>query len=484
MGSIAQQTLALNGIDATTGEPLLPGVTVAQIAALACGETVAAGEAEELRRWKSLLREDHLDTIHTIDARDLAEAGWGVVFPEGRQDELREALAPLLAWRRSQAGRLAEGRYRELVHLPGESKARFLARHRVGPGPADPDCLPYYLLLAGSPEEISFRFQFQLDVQYAVGRICFATPEEHARYAESVVAAEKGALSAERRVSFFGVSNPGDAATESSLEGLVKPLAAWASERRDWPVETILGPQATRSALAGQLGGSRAPALLFTASHGLGFHLDDPRHLAHQGALLCQDWPGRDNWRGPISREHYLAADDVADSACPAGLVSFHFACYGAGTPVHDSFTMNGEPKRLAAESFVSRLPLRLLSHPRGGALAVVGHIDRAWSYSFEWPQARDHLQVFKSALGRLLDGYPVGAATEYFNQQYAELFTDLNEAREEARWEAQPDLLSLSELWTAAHDAQSYIVLGDPAVRLAPGEPENGGGSERETRV
>jgi hypothetical protein len=472
MVSMAQQTLSLNGIDATTGEPLLAGVTPAQIAALACGETVAAGEAEELRRWKSLLREDHLDTIHTIDCRDLAEAGWGAVFPEGRQDELRDALAPLLALRSSQAGRLAEGRYRELVHLPGETKARFLARHRVGPGPADPDLLPYYLLLAGSPEEISFRFQFQLDVQYAVGRVCFATLEEYARYAESVVAAEKGALAADRRVTFFGVSNPGDAATESSLEELVKPLAARIAKRDDWPVETVLGPEATKAALAERLGGARAPALLFTASHGLGFRPDDPRHLGHQGALLCQDWPGRESWHGPIPQDFYLAADDVADSASPAGLVSFHFACYGAGTPVRDSFTVNGEPKRLAAESFVSQLPQRLLSHPRGGALAVVGHIDRAWSYSFEWPQARDHLQVFDSALGRLLDGYPVGAAMEYFNQHYAELFTDLTEAREEARWEAQPDVLSLSELWTAAHDARSYIVLGDPAVRLAPEPP------------
>ena len=57
----------------------------------------------------------------------------------------------------------------------------------------------------------------------------------------------------------------------------------------------------------------------------------------------------------------------------------------------------------------------------------------------------------------------PVGAAMEYFNQHYAELFTDLTEEREEARWAAEPDVLSLSELWTAAHDARSYVVLGDP---------------------
>jgi hypothetical protein len=473
MESSQHRALALNGINGSTGEPLA-SATLEQIAALACGESLPAGEAEELRRWASYLREDHLDT--RVDPRNLAETGWGVIFPEGRQDELREALAPLLALRRSQAACIKENRYRELVYRNGESKARFLARHRVGPGPADPDLLPYYLLLVGSPEEASFRFQYQLDVQYAVGRLCFDTLEEYRSYADSVAASERTALPAARRASFFGVGNPGDPATEMSLRSLVTPLAARISrDRPDWAVETVLGPEATRSALAERLGGDRTPALLFTASHGVGFHPEDARQAPYQGALLCQDWPGPREWRGPIPRDHYLAAEDVPDSASPAGLIAFFFACYGAGTPLYDSFESQGEQRRIAAQSFVARLPQRLLGHPRGGALAVVGHVDRAWSYSFEWPQADEHLQVFEFALGRLLEGYPVGSAMEYFNQHYAELFTDLTEEREEMRWGARPDFLSLADLWTAAHDARSYVVLGDPAVRLAQGSAAAG---------
>lgn len=465
MSAIETRTLALNGIDGSTGKPLLSGVTLQQIAAVACGESLPLGELEELRQWTSYLQEKHLDTRFEIDPRNLAEAGWGVIFPEGREDELREALAPLLALRRSQASGISESRYRELVHRSSESKARFLARHGVAPGPADPDRLPYYLLLAGSPEEISYRFQYQLDVQYAVGRLCFETLEEYQRYADSVVAAEQETLPVNRRVSFFGVSNPGDPATKSSLQRLVKPLAARISrERQDWEVETVLGSEATKAALAERMGGTRTPALLFTASHGIGFDPEDPRQAALQGALLCQDWPGPET---VVLPDHYLAGEDIADSASPAGLIAFLFACYGAGTPVYDSFEMNGPPRRLAPESFVARLPQRLLGHPGGGALAVIGHVDRAWSYSFEWEEADEHLQVFESALGRLLEGYPVGAATEYFNQHYAELFTDLSEEREEVRWGARPDFLSLAELWTAAHDARAYAVLGDPAVRL-----------------
>jgi hypothetical protein len=459
-----------NGIDATTGKPLLCA-TLEQIAALACGEPAPSGESAELRRYAASLREDHLDTRFQIDSRDLAESGWGVILPDGREDELREALAPLLALRKSQAGRLRENRYRELTGYPDESKARFLARYGQGPGPADPDVLPYYLLLAANPAEIPFRFQYQLDVQYAVGRLCFATLEEVARYAESVVAAEREGSRAARKVSFFGVAHPGDPSTEASLQNLVAPLAARISQNRpDWAVETVLGPAATKAALCERLGGARTPSLLFTASHGLGFPVSDPRHAPHQGALLCQDWPGPRDWRGPIPAEHYLAGDDIADSAAPAGLIAFHFACYSAGTPLYDSFPKDGEQRQIAAESFVARLPQRLLGHPRGGALAVIGHIDRAWTFSFDWPEAGPHQQVFESALGRLLDGYPVGAAMEYYNQRYAELYTDLLEEREEVRWGAQPDFLSLADLWTAANDARSYVVLGDPAVRLSAG--------------
>jgi hypothetical protein len=469
MSSLALRSLALNGIHASTGEPLLSGLTPARIAALACGEALPGGERQELRRWLTYLREDHLDTRFQVDLRNLAEAGWGVIFPEGRADELRTALASLLAWRRSQAESLGKDRYRELVYRRGETKSRFLARHGVSPGPADPDLLPYYLLIAGSPEEIPFNFQYQLDVQYGVGRIAFATLAEYACYAESVVRTEQGQVPVARRASFFGVAHPEDPATAASAAGLVTPLADRLSRRwKDWEVEAVVGEGTTKSALAERMGGERTPALLFTAGHGLGFNPDDERQLARQGALICQDWPGPQA-RGPIHPDHYLSGADIGDTAAPAGLVAFLFACYSGGTPASDSFEEGDRPERIAAESFVARLPQRLLGHPRGGALAVVGHVDRAWIYSFQWPQSKDHLQVFESALGRLFDGYPIGAAMEYFNQHYAELSTDLAEEREAARWEGQPDVLNLANLWTASRDARSYAVLGDPAVRLAP---------------
>ncbi len=469
------ERIFVNGVHGGTGRPLLHTVSLEDVARFARGVYNArngglgVAEIAESKRREKRQAQDHLEPRFGVDCADLSQAGWGVILPAGREAELRGPLTPLLDLRRAQAsghGSQNPCRYRELSYRAGDSKSRFLARHGVGPGPVDPDLLPYYLLIVGGPEEIPFRFQFQLDVQFAVGRLALAG-EALARYAETVVAVERGELTRSRSAVFWGTSHAGDRATEQSARKLVAPLAhRLETQRRDWDVETICGEAASKRALAQRLAGgaqSEAPALLFTASHGVGFDLGDPRQRERQGALLCQDWCG-----GEIGAEHLFAASDVADHDSVAGLVAFLFACYGAGTPSHDSFEREGVPLPIAPESFVARLPERLLGHPNGGALAVVGHVDRAWSFSFEWANETAQLAVFESALDALLEGLPVGAAMEFFNQRFAEVSTDLSDLLEEERWGRTSDFLDLASLWVALHDARSYVILGDPGVRLA----------------
>jgi hypothetical protein len=482
--------LAFNGIDATTGEYLLPAMDVSLLARVATGDQLAGEELDDLRKKTVRSRQANYAVVEGVDPNDLAQTGWAAVFPEAgdpdaaaRQAAIRAALAPLLAHRRAQAT-AREDLYRELAFQPGESKQQFLGRLGAGPGLVDPHNVPYYLLLVATPEEIPYRIQYQLDVNYAVGRIAFDTIEEYASYARGVVDAETGRATRPRRAAFFGVANPGDAATQLSSDHLVLPLAEHVEGRHasgGWTVDSHLVDAATRARLAAIL--RDPPALLFTASHGMGYPNGNPHQRERQGALLCQDWAGPGK---PVSREHYFTAEDLPAGADLRGMIAMLFACYGGGTPTRDEFTQRtlgeAKAKQLAPAPLIARLPQRMLGHPTGGALAVVAHVDRAWGASFLWidpkgkVQTMKHLDVFESMLDGLLAGKRLGYAMEAFNLRYAELAADLSERIDHIQIDQAPyEDSEIAHMWIYNNDARNLVVLGDPAVRLGiagPSEP------------
>ncbi len=466
--------LILNGINGATGEYLTPPLASKDISALAQGHSLDPLHLSELKAKYLGSSQGHYGAADGINPKNLAETGWGVIFASNTDPAIREALSELLNFRKAQATKNKETYYREYIgadaYQSGESKTDFLTRHGAGPGPANPENVPYYLLIVGDPNAIPYRFQYQLDVQYGVGRIYFTTTAEYAQYAHSVVAAETRVPSPDLpRAVFVGVLSPNDIATARSANQLVSPLAdAVGKDQPNWKVEKIVGDGATKARMLTLMGGSGSPTLLFTASHGIAFPNGDPRQEQFQGALLCQDWPGPQAWQKALPADFYLAADDISPDAQLQGLIAVHFACYGLGTPQFDEYSQaSGSPTPIAPEAFVANLPQRLLGHPKGGALAVIGHVDRAWSCGFLWPGVGREIEVFQSAMKRLMDGYPVGSATEYFNQRYAELASDLSSELEDIKFGKSPDDQKLAGMWTENNDARNYAVLGDPAVRL-----------------
>ena len=448
-----------------------------------------------LRDWLDELQRrvtGQLGTVPWVDPGNLSQAGWGVIFPAiwpvARQEALEMALAPLLQLRAGQVGELyrfyagAEG------YRPGDTAGGFLCRpprHADAANPAAPDetGVPYYLLLVGSPEEIPFEFQYQLDVQYAVGRLDFGEDiTAYANYARNVVAAEAAPVRAHRQVVFFGTENPGDVATSLSANHLIAPLSRHIRSRTAgsaWNVLHVAPAHATKANLARILRLEMPPALLFTATHGIEFPVGHPRQRLNQGALLCQDWSGE---VGEVSPDAYFSAGDVTEDLNLRGMILFAFACFSAGTPHYDEYhrvAFRASSQAIAEVPFVAALPKAMLALRDRGALAVVGHVERSWGLSFlsemsSRPEGmvgrkREHVEVFAAAIERILAGQPVGAALDYFDMRHAAIATELIYLYDHMRDPPTvEDIYRLAELWTANNDARGYVIIGDPAVRLS----------------
>lgn len=442
-------------------------------------------KAHELRfldaSKEGLARAQKQSDLQSQKRLNLAETGWGVIFgrDDPRASAIESALSELLAHRSGQAGE----RYRVFSGDRGyrsdrgagspETAQAFLTRFGVGPGVTNYERVPYHLLIVGDPQQIPFEFQYALQSQYyAVGRLDFPELAEYASYARSVVQSENGSFSLMPTMALFGPQSEQDSATTEALKELFEPLLGMLSATqlvRDWQVGAVLRDEATKERLSDLLGGQGAPALLFSASFGASAPYGDVEQEDIQGGIMCQvdptPWPGVK----PASPDQYFAARDVGDEARLLGSIVFLFGGWSAGTPHLDNFPPSRKrPEPLAPRPFVARLPQRLLGHPKGGVLAVIGHVDQGWTHSFSWEGvdlASDH---FGGTLRRLMEGYSVGAAMEPIVQRAIQLSSMLAEELQQVFFYGGKDGgTDLDRLNHCSVDARNYIILGDPAARL-----------------
>ncbi|HKD09184.1 MAG TPA: hypothetical protein VKB79_24995 [Bryobacteraceae bacterium] len=466
------------GVSAETGLPL-PGLDAQSIADFSKTGDDESGmrraldrKATGIRGVSSLIR----------DPNQLSQTGWAVIFSASADARIQRALKCLLDHRRAEV-RNAD-LFRQFSDVGTSDTAEsWLQRF---PSPIDPTLpvkpslgLPYYVLIVAPPHEITFDFQYSLDIQWAVGRIWFEDEhgvpvvEEFERYAKAVVDYEtSGEAQSAREMALFAPRHDFELATQAFADCMATPL----SQSKDigasqgFPVRAFIGEgEASRRNLAGLFTREKPPALIFSGSHGKAIGINQPELQArNQGAIICQEWRSLNE----LPRDAYFTAEDLAKSNCNvAGMIHFFFACYGGGWPANDTYLRrNGVPEPISQLPKLARLPQALLAH---GALAVLAHIDRAFAYSFRTGR-EGQIQGFEDVIGGIMNGYRLGRATDQFNARWSILSKDLLEkraAQDELRASGleptEKALKAFANRWVARNDARNYVVIGDPAVRL-----------------
>lgn len=420
----------------------------------------------------------HLGLEVERDADDLAQAGWGILFPAAMAEQdvatVRQALAPLLALRKQEAGGLYREFSGETGYSPGILARDWLEAQGSSLASVDPSQgVPYYLLLIGSPQDIPFAFQFELDTFFAVGRLYFNNTDEYATYAQNMVEQQKAAAPPhDRTIALLAPRNPADKATAMFHDSVAKSFLATDSQpglgsALGYSLHAALAADATKANVLDILHGSspaRKPALFISGSHGVAFNQNDPDIRLKQGAMLTQDWAGRP---APILPSTYVTGADVAATAATPGMIHFFFACYSAACPAEDTYSYNEmlEPTPIAPTEFLSRLPQAVLLN---GAQAVIGHVDRVWANSFQNSRRAPMVQKLRNPIVRILQGHRIGDAMDNVNQQWAGLAAALTLLLNQRA--AVKSLVSPSRLAAAfleRDDARNYIIIGDPAARL-----------------
>ena len=196
-----------------------------------------------------------------------------------------------------------------------------------------------------------------------------------------------------------------------------------------------------------------------------------------------------------FGREGKITGEDLRARDFLPGGIWFMLACYGAGTPDVSAYKhwlaalaaagqFRGKPEAVLAglpgpndRPFTAALPQAVLANPNG-PLAFMGHIDLAWTYSFQELDAgatnrpARYMAITRSILKRDRVGVSMRELLRFFDQTNVEL-TSLYDAEARQRSAGQPvqvDAARQGHLWMLRQDLAAYVLLGDPAVRLPYG--------------
>ncbi|MCY1018622.1 hypothetical protein [Pyxidicoccus sp. MSG2] len=421
----------------------------------------------------------------TGDMNDLQSQHWALVVPEGPRGE--RLLARVARLRRHRADQ--QHMHPDLVptYKVSPGMTSFEAEEfRLKLSKLPPERQPRYLLILGDADEVSFEFQQYLAVDRFMGRLSFSREEDFEVYADKVLRAEQEPPRTELARTLFFTAYDGTVATTHGHELLISRSlndCQRSYQRGKFPASEVLELGRRHDLSATELLSSAAkstPTALLTLSHGNGGPeagwSSSGEQRQGQGALV-------------LGNGQVLTADAVGRRPFLPGGVWIYFACFGAGTPARSTYApwlqrlkeVDEDAGHLEAvlgsapldgRPFVAALPQAALANPEG-PLAVMGHVDLAWSYAYHDVEGNNHAARFTNVLSDLMKHrragvslYSLTSAIASVDARLAMMYQQDSVARYDGA-EPPPEFVDRAHLWMARHDLSAYVLLGDPAVRL-----------------
>ncbi len=444
------------------------------------------------------------------DPNDLPLQRWGIVAPEGPLgDRLLALVEPLRRQREADQG--APVRVYRVPPTMDTTAAHRWKKLVYWDESVPEEELPRYLFLLGDLDQVPLELQQVLSTDLLVGRLACPSDNGFAAYVDKVLRWERAPSGGDPRALFF-TAKDGTAATTIGHRALVAPSVERCRERQQKgafharQIDEIAydGPQEARNALLDQLA-ARDPAMLFTMSHGLGAprggwkSVDEQR--ATQGAIS-------------VGGGMRITAEEVASVPFLPGGIWFFLACYGGGTPaesayyhwlarLRDSGGFSGRVDGVLASlpkagdrPFIAALPQAAIANP-DGPLAIMAHIDLAWTYSFQdmgsdgQNRPSRFLGIFRSLCAGARAGTSYHQLLRFLSETSVELTAMYDdEARGETLGRPIPAdaarVKNKANLWMLRQDLGGYILLGDPATRLpiTRGAPKRASAAPPEIRT
>lgn len=426
------------------------------------------------------------------DPNDLAAQGWSLIVPEGAVgDRLVEIARPLIEKRADDQGLSREEvkvfRVSSDPRLRTPEGATEWSHTHYDDRKRSSEDVPLYQLILGDLDQVPLAIQQRQSLAGRVGRLHFDDERGYEAYIDKLLRWERATPQRTPGRVVFHTAHDGSGALKAGHAGLIAPL-----------LELMNAEQERGRSVAGAIEvgggvpldmdidgffertGTRDAGVLFTMSHGLGGPRDgwkrEEDRRARQGAMM-------------FGLEGSVTGAELAERTFMPGGVWFMFACYSAGTPDVSAYqhwlarlASLGKIKHTdvlaslkGAKPFIASLPQRVLANP-DGPLAFVGHVDLAWSYSFQDGDdaTKRRPGQFQRIVEPMLRADRMGVAVSELSRAQADAETGLaGYYDEDARTSSKTgDEARRAFLWMQRNDLAGYVLLGDPAARLPVSPP------------